>query len=55
MCEMTLIIDVLHCWHQERISREQSLEVLSIIGKSTRGRRTIEQLRELLREALEAT
>ncbi len=53
MSEMTLILDVLQCWYQERISTDQSLEVLVTIARSSRGRRMIEQLRELLRQALE--
>lgn len=52
MCEMSLILDVLQCWYDKRLSRDQSLEVLVTIAKSARGRRMIEQVRELLGQAL---
>ncbi|NBD34326.1 MAG: hypothetical protein GVY17_15490 [Cyanobacteria bacterium] len=53
MPEIKLIIDMLQCWHQERLSRDQLMEILVIIAKSPRGRRTIKQIRELLTQALE--
>jgi hypothetical protein len=53
MDEMTLILDVLQGWYQQRLSQEQSLEVLGTIARSVRGRSMIEQVRELLRQALE--
>ncbi|NBD17162.1 MAG: hypothetical protein GVY04_13775 [Cyanobacteria bacterium] len=53
MDEMSLILDVLQCWYQQRLSRDQSLEVLVTIARSPRGRSMIEQVRELLGQALE--
>jgi len=53
MSEANLILDALQCWTQERLSREQLLDVLVIIAKSSKGRRIIEQIRELLWQALE--
>jgi len=53
MNEMSLILDVLQCWYQQRLSRDQSLEVLVTIARSPRGRSMIEQVRELLGQALE--
>jgi len=55
MCEMSLILDVLQCWYDDRLSRDQSLEVLVTIARSARGRRMIEQVRELLGQALADT
>lgn len=51
--EANLIIDALQCWNQERLSRQQLLEVLAIIAKSPTGRSIIEQIQELLSQALE--
>lgn len=53
MSEANLIIDALQCWNNERLSREQLLEVLLIIAKSPNGKRIIEQIQELLWQVLE--
>jgi len=55
MTELNLIIDALQCWNADRLSRDQIIEVLAILAKSPRGRRVIEQIRELFNQALEQT
>lgn len=51
--ESNLIIDALQCWNQDRLSQENLLEVLTILTKSPRGRTKMQQMEELLSQALQ--
>ena len=51
--ETSLVIDSLHCWAEGTLSREQLLGILRILCRSPEGVRSIEQIVDVMQQALD--